>query len=114
MVDMIHQEASAELGGAPLALSENALTWIVDPIDGTTNFVHGFPVTCVSIGLARGNEVSSKARADGGWCHVLCSGRCSGFEAVGSKAVGLVAPCLEDDVLLDKSGIVAPMNMLLR
>lgn len=28
-----------------------------DPIDGTTNFVHGFPVTCVSIGLVRGDEV---------------------------------------------------------
>lgn len=26
-------------------------TWIVDPIDGTTNFTHGFPVFCVSIGL---------------------------------------------------------------
>ncbi|EIW70099.1 hypothetical protein TREMEDRAFT_56815 [Tremella mesenterica DSM 1558] len=27
-------------------------TWIVDPIDGTTNFVHGFPMVCTSIGLA--------------------------------------------------------------
>jgi fructose-1,6-bisphosphatase/inositol monophosphatase family enzyme len=26
-------------------------TWIVDPIDGTTNFLHTFPLTCVSIGL---------------------------------------------------------------
>ncbi len=26
-------------------------TWIIDPIDGTTNFVHGFPVYCVSIGF---------------------------------------------------------------
>ncbi|KAL9684624.1 hypothetical protein QQ045_022065 [Rhodiola kirilowii] len=26
-------------------------TWIVDPLDGTTNFVHGFPFVCVSIGL---------------------------------------------------------------
>ncbi len=26
-------------------------TWLVDPIDGTTNFAHGFPVYCVSIGL---------------------------------------------------------------
>lgn len=25
--------------------------WIVDPIDGTTNFAHGFPFFCVSIGL---------------------------------------------------------------
>jgi myo-inositol-1(or 4)-monophosphatase len=26
--------------------------WIIDPIDGTTNFVHGHPFTCVSIGFA--------------------------------------------------------------
>jgi myo-inositol-1(or 4)-monophosphatase len=31
-------------------------TWIVDPLDGTTNFVHGFPMYCVSIGL----EISGK------------------------------------------------------
>ena len=31
--------------------------WYVDPLDGTTNFAHGFPVFCVSMGLARGNEV---------------------------------------------------------
>lgn len=25
--------------------------WIIDPLDGTTNFVHGFPMFCVSIGV---------------------------------------------------------------
>jgi len=28
-------------------------TWIVDPLDGTTNFLHGIPQFCVSIGLER-------------------------------------------------------------
>jgi len=27
--------------------------WYVDPLDGTTNFAHGFPVFCVSLGLER-------------------------------------------------------------
>jgi myo-inositol-1(or 4)-monophosphatase len=31
--------------------------WYVDPLDGTTNFAHGLPIFCVSIGLARNNEV---------------------------------------------------------
>ncbi|TCZ77685.1 inositol monophosphatase [Paenibacillus albiflavus] len=31
--------------------------WIIDPIDGTTNFVHGFPFFCVSIALAHRGEV---------------------------------------------------------
>ena len=26
-------------------------TWLIDPIDGTTNFIHGFPQYCVSIGV---------------------------------------------------------------
>ncbi|MBI3550738.1 MAG: inositol monophosphatase [Elusimicrobia bacterium] len=30
--------------------------WIIDPLDGTTNFAHGYPASCVSIGLARGGE----------------------------------------------------------
>lgn len=31
--------------------------WIIDPLDGTTNFVHGLPPYCVSIGLLRGQEL---------------------------------------------------------
>ncbi len=31
-------------------------TWLIDPIDGTTNFTHGFPVYCVSIGLWEDRE----------------------------------------------------------
>jgi len=29
--------------------------WVVDPIDGTTNFAHGIPVFAISLGLLRGN-----------------------------------------------------------
>src|SRR6187401_436006 len=31
--------------------------WIIDPLDGTTNFLHGFPQYCVSIALAHRNIV---------------------------------------------------------
>ena len=31
--------------------------WIVDPLDGTTNYVHGVPTFCTSIALARNDEV---------------------------------------------------------
>jgi myo-inositol-1(or 4)-monophosphatase len=30
--------------------------WIIDPLDGTTNFTHGFPIFAVSIGLVRGGS----------------------------------------------------------
>ena len=29
-------------------------TWIIDPLDGTTNFLHGFPMFAVSVGVMRG------------------------------------------------------------
>ena len=31
--------------------------WIIDPLDGTTNFIHGLPPYSVSIGLHNGNEI---------------------------------------------------------
>lgn len=31
--------------------------WHVDPLDGTTNFAHGYPCFCVSMALARGSEL---------------------------------------------------------
>lgn len=31
--------------------------WIIDPLDGTTNFTHSMPIYCVSVGLLDGDEV---------------------------------------------------------
>ena len=31
-------------------------TWVVDPLDGTTNFIHGVPLYCISIGLMYGGQ----------------------------------------------------------
>lgn len=36
--------------------SEKEWTWIIDPLDGTTNFVHGLAPYCVSIALMHGAE----------------------------------------------------------
>ncbi|MED6157108.1 vacuolar transporter chaperone [Stylosanthes scabra] len=47
----IGEETTAALGTTELT---DEPTWIVDPVDGTTNFVHGFPFVCVSIGLTIG------------------------------------------------------------
>src|SRR5512137_985733 len=38
------------------AAAENV--WIIDPLDGTTNFLHGFPQYCVSIALAQKGQVT--------------------------------------------------------
>jgi myo-inositol-1(or 4)-monophosphatase len=39
----------AEESGAQDAKAD--YVWVIDPLDGTTNFLHGFPQYCVSIGL---------------------------------------------------------------
>ena len=45
----------AEEGDYPR--SGSSFRWIIDPLDGTTNFAHGFPWFCVSIGLEADNEL---------------------------------------------------------
>ena len=37
--------------------SDNSNKWIVDPLDGTTNFLHGIPHFCISIVLERDKEI---------------------------------------------------------
>ena len=60
----------------------NALNWIIDPLDGTANFIHNLPVFSVSIGLAQGkmpvagviydpnrNECFSAWQGGGAYCN---------------------------------------------
>ncbi|KAF7667740.1 hypothetical protein LDENG_00050840 [Lucifuga dentata] len=42
--------------GQPCVLTDNP-TWIIDPVDGTINFVHGFPFVAVSIAFAVNKEL---------------------------------------------------------
>ena len=42
----------AEESGREHGARHSEFTWIIDPLDGTTNFLHGFPVYAVSIALA--------------------------------------------------------------
>lgn len=74
-----------ESGGS---IPEKGLFWIVDPLDGTTNFAHQYPVFCVSIALAEpaGND--------------------AGFEPI----VGVVATPLTGDVFHSIRGKGAFLN----
>jgi myo-inositol-1(or 4)-monophosphatase len=48
--DILTEESPFEGKGSPWK-------WIIDPLDGTTNYFHGFPCFCVSIGLEVEGEV---------------------------------------------------------
>jgi myo-inositol-1(or 4)-monophosphatase len=39
------------------ALKTEELNWVIDPLDGTTNYIHGVPMYCVSIGLMDQHEL---------------------------------------------------------
>lgn len=49
----IGEESVAD--GANCVLTDEP-TWIIDPVDGTMNFVHGFPNSCISVGLCIDKE----------------------------------------------------------
>jgi len=42
----------AEESGKVHGAQDSDYVWIIDPLDGTTNFIHGLPIYCVSIALA--------------------------------------------------------------
>ena len=42
----------AEESGRTRGAKHSEYVWIIDPLDGTTNFIHGLPMYCVSIALA--------------------------------------------------------------
>jgi len=48
----------AEESGASEKQQQAEYTWIIDPLDGTTNFIHGFPQYAVSIGLRHHGQIT--------------------------------------------------------
>ena len=38
------------------SFGKSRYTWVIDPLDGTSNYLHGFPHYCVSIALLEGDE----------------------------------------------------------
>jgi myo-inositol-1(or 4)-monophosphatase len=58
-----------ELGGDPALFEGDELYWVVDPLDGTYNYLRDQPATCVSIGLMRGRDPLC------GVIHDFCGGR---------------------------------------
>jgi len=77
-----HAILGEESGHIEGARDGGGYKWIVDPIDGSVNFIHGFPYYAISIALARGteithavvmdpvhNEVFTAAKGKGAYCN---------------------------------------------
>jgi myo-inositol-1(or 4)-monophosphatase len=65
--DIIYRELERARPGYGFLMEERGLVegrdkthrWIVDPLDGTTNFLHGIPLFAVSIGLERDGQLTA-------------------------------------------------------
>jgi myo-inositol-1(or 4)-monophosphatase len=47
----------AEESGASALNGESEWKWIIDPLDGTTNYAHGYPCFCVTVALEHKGEI---------------------------------------------------------
>lgn len=53
-----------ESGTAHSPRSGSDMTWIIDPLDGTMNFLHGLPHFCITVALKKGDEVIAAVTYD--------------------------------------------------
>jgi myo-inositol-1(or 4)-monophosphatase len=60
-----HAILAEESAGAGTAAPAAGFRWVLDPLDGTTNFAHGLPLFCVSLGLEHDGETVMGAVYDG-------------------------------------------------
>jgi len=52
-----HSILAEESGEAVVTGGDGSMKWIIDPLDGTTNFAHGYPCFCVTIALEKDGEI---------------------------------------------------------
>lgn len=86
----------AEEGGGHKGTSE--FQWYVDPLDGTTNFAHGFPVYNVTLGLERAGELIAGVIVDPFRQEVFTAEKGSGAFLNGNRIHVSKAARLEDSI----------------
>jgi len=59
-----HAILAEESGEAIVIGSDSEYKWIIDPLDGTTNYAHGYPCFCVTIALEHNGEIVSGVTYD--------------------------------------------------
>lgn len=87
----------AEEGGRAEMKSE--YRWFVDPLDGTTNFAHGFPVFNVTLGLAKGDQMIAGVVFDPERDEMFAVERGAGATLNGKKIRVSKAKVLEDSLV---------------
>ncbi|WP_231493529.1 inositol monophosphatase family protein [Alicyclobacillus macrosporangiidus] len=89
--DVLGEETTAPGAAASAAAAEQVWNrphlWIVDPIDGTTNFVHHLPLSVVSVAYAAGGEIQAGVVYDPYHREVFYAARGFGAYLAGAEAM---------------------------
>jgi myo-inositol-1(or 4)-monophosphatase len=56
-IEFLGEESSYEGASVPWTSAGPDGRWILDPLDGTTNYIHQFPIFCISLGLEINGEI---------------------------------------------------------
>src|SRR5574341_333981 len=75
---ILSEERGAEAGRSPYR-------WIIDPLDGTTNYAHRFPIYCVSVAVEAGGQVLAGAVYDPTRDEMFAAGRGRGATLNGQR-----------------------------
>ena len=79
---------------------DSAYRWIVDPLDGTSNYVHRFPYYCVSIALEHDGEMIVGVIFDPNRNEMFCATRASGATLNGQPITVSRVPELRDALVM--------------
>ena len=89
----------AEEGSASNSTSGEGFRWIVDPLDGTTNFIHGVPVFCASVAVEDGEGLLAGAIHDPFHDETFEAWRGGGARLDGRR-ISCSAPAILDEALI--------------
>ncbi|MEV6213405.1 inositol monophosphatase family protein [Nocardia sp. NPDC051833] len=88
-----------EGGGDVGATAPGAITWVVDPIDGTVNFLYGLPGYAVSVAAVRDGEPVAGAVVDVAAATTYSAARGAGSYAVRADGTRVKLACAQEDSL---------------
>lgn len=86
------------------------LTWVIDPLDGTTNYAHGFPMFCISIALLEGSGTGERRQAAGSLQNGLAAGGDVSSSELDRILLGVVYHPLLEELFVGERGKGSTLN----
>ena len=79
--------------------SKSGITWVIDPLDGTTNFLHNIPQYCVSIALKQKEEITHAVVYDPNRNHLFTASKGQGAYLNDRRIRVSKSPKLQDSII---------------